>query len=115
MRFSAGTAANAAAWGVVVLLIAGAVATVNRLGFIGLFLLGCLTFLICILTELDQDAPTWGTEVFKARMNQRRSPEQRAAMLAERQALISPLIFYRRCGLVLTAIGAAGFAWQQWG
>ncbi len=87
---------------------------VNRLGFMGLFLLGGLTVLICNLAELDQDAPTWGTEVFKARMTQRRSPEQRAAMHAERQALISPMLFYRRCGLVLTAVGATGFAWQQW-
>ena len=88
--------------------------TVNRLGFVGLFLLGGLTVLICVLAELDQDAPTWGIEVFKARMSQRRSPEQHADMLAERQAFISPILFYRRCGLVLTAVGAAGFAWQQW-
>ena len=115
MKVSAGTVANAAAWGVIVLLIGAAVLMVNRLGFLGLLLLGSATWLVCIRAELDQDAPTWGMEVFKARMGERRSPEQHAAMLEERRAFTSPLRFYRRCGMVLAAIGAAGFIWQQWG
>ena len=81
----------------------------------GLLLLGSATWLVCVAAELDQDAPTWGAEVFKARMNERRSPEQQAAMLEERQAFVSPLRFYRRCGMFLAAIGGAGFIWQQWG
>ena len=115
MRFSAGTFANAAAWGVIVLLIGAAVLMANRLGFMGLLLLGSATWLVCVRAELDQDTPTWGTAVFKARMDGRRSPEQQAAMLEERRAFTSPLRFYRRCSMVLAAVGAAGFIWQQWG
>ncbi len=115
MRFSAGTVANAAAWGVIVLLIGAAVLVANRLGFMGLLLLGSATWLVCIRAELDQDTPIWGVEVFKARMDGRGSPEQHAAMLEERRAFTSPLRFYRRCGMVLAAAGVAGFIWQQWG
>ncbi len=115
MRFSAGTVASALAWGVIVLLIGAAVLMTNRLGFMGLLLLGSATWLVCIMAELDQDAPTWGTEVFKARLDARRSPEQHAAMLEERQAFVSPLRFYRRCGMILAAVGSVGFVWQQWG
>ena len=115
MRFSAGTVANAVAWGVIVLLIGAAVLVASRLGFMGLLLLGSATWLVCLRAELDQDTPTWGTAMFKARMDGRRSPEQHAAMLEERQAFTSPLRFYRRCGMVLAAVGAAGFIWQQWG
>ena len=103
------------AWGVIILLIGAALLMVNRVGFMGLLLLGSATWLVCIMAELDQDAPTWGTAVFKARMDARRSPEQQAAMLEERRAFMSPLRFYRRCGMVLVAIGGAGFIWQQWG
>ncbi len=115
MKRSAGTVANAAAWGVIVVLIGAAALVANRLGFIGLLLLGSATWLVCIRAELDQDAPTWGTAVFKASMDGRRSPEQHAAMLEERRAFASPLRFYCRCGMVLAAVGVAGFIWQQWG
>lgn len=115
MRFSACTVANAAAWGVIVLLIGAAVLVANRLGFMGLLLLGSAAWLVCVRAELDQNTSTWGTEVFKTRMNERRSPEQHAAMLEDRRAFVSPLRFYRRCGMILAVIGAAGFIWQQWG
>ncbi len=114
-KLSAGTVANAAAWGLIAVLIGAAALVANRLGFMGLLLLGSATWLACIRAELDQDTPTWGTEMFKARMDGRRSPEQHAAMLEERRAFVSPLRFYRRCGMVLAAAGAAGFIWQQWG
>ncbi len=114
MKVSAGAAANAAAWAVVALLIAAAIVVVNRLGFIGLLLLGGATWLVCVRVELDEDAATWGTEVFKARMA-RPPPEQHAAMLAERHRLVAPLRFYRRCGMVLVAAGIVGFVAQRWG
>ena len=114
MRFSPSTIANLAAWSVFVLLIGVALLVTDRLGFVGLMLLGGLTCLVCIRAEMDQDVPTWGVEVFKARMNTTSSPEQRAAMHDERMAFVSPLRFYRSCGAALIAIGAAGFIWQQW-
>ena len=115
MRLSAGAVADAVAWGVIVLLIGAAVLIANRLGFVGLLLLGSATWLVCIRAELNQDAPTWGTEVFKASLDERRSPEQHTAMLEERRAFTSQLRFYRRCGMIVAAAGGAGFIWQQWG
>ena len=114
MKLSANTVANAAAWGVIILLIGTAVLVANRLGLMGLLLLGSATWLVCLRAELNQDAPTWSTEVFKARMDGRRSPEQRAAMFEERGAFVSPMRFYRRCGMALAAVGSVGFIWQQW-
>ncbi len=114
MRFSASAVANGLAWVVVFCLIGVAAVVANVLGFFGLMILGVLMWLICTLANLNQDAPTWGVEVFRARMSGHGSPEQRAAMLEERQAFVSPLRFYRWCGIGLALMGAAGFAWQQW-
>lgn len=115
MRLSFGAAANGLAWLVVFGLIGLAALAVNRLGFLGLLLLGLLTWLVCTLATLNEDTPTWGAEVFRSRMSAHHgSPEQRAAMLAERRAVLSPPSFYRWCGIALSAIGAAGLAWQYW-
>lgn len=114
MRFSASAVANGFAWVVVFCLIGVAAVVADVLGFFGLMLLGTLVWLICTLANLHQDAPTWGVEVFRARMSGYGSPEQRAAMLEEHQAFVSPLRFYRWCGIVLLLMGAAGVAWQQW-
>ena len=114
MRFSAGTVANAVAWAVVMLLAGVAVLVADLLGFVGLMLLGGLTWLLCLRAAMNQDVPTWEVEVFRARMDGRRSPEQDAATAAEYQAFMSPLRFYGRCGMVLAGIGLAGFVWQRW-
>lgn len=102
MRFSAST-----------VLICTAVVMADVLGFMGLLILGSATWLVCARAEMDQDTPTWGTEVFRARLDRTSSPEQRAAMLDERRAFTSPLRFYRWCGIFLTIVGLAGFVWQQ--
>jgi hypothetical protein len=83
------------------------------LGPFGLILLGLFTLFICTSIALRNDTPTWGTEIFKARMESPSSPEQRAAMLEEKERALAPLRFYRWCGVVLVAAGIAGFAWQQ--
>jgi hypothetical protein len=114
MRFSASSAANAIAWAVFVLLILAAMALTNRLGFMGLLLLGGATCLVCVTAELDRNAPTWGVEVFRARLTKPSSPEQRAAMLDEGRLFVSPLRFYRWCGLFLMLVGEVGFAAQHW-
>jgi hypothetical protein len=113
MRFSAGTVANAAAWAVLAVLIAVAFVTVNLLGPAGLVILGLLILFICTAVNLYEDAPTWGTEVFKARIASHSSPEQRAGMFDEKRASLSPIRYYRWCGVVLVVAGAAGFTWQQ--
>jgi hypothetical protein len=113
MRFSAGTFANAAAWAVLSVLIAVAFVTVNLLGPAGLVILGLFVLFICTAVNLYEDAPTWGTEVFKARIANHGSPERRTAMFDEKRASLSPIRFYCWCGVVLVVAGAAGFTWQQ--
>ncbi len=114
MRFSAGTGANLVAWAVLIGLAGLAVRLVAVLGPLGLVLLGLLTLLLCTLFELNAEVPTWGTEVFRARMTTHGSPEQRAAMREDARATLSPLRFYRWCGAALLLAGGLGLAWQQW-
>jgi hypothetical protein len=114
MRSTAGEIGNALAWAVLFALIGVAVLIANRLGFVGLLILGLFTWVICVHVELDDDTPTAGVAVFRARMAAERSPERRAAALADRRVRLSPVPFYRWCGIALTLIGAGGFAWQHW-
>lgn len=114
MSFSASSAANTAAWVVIILLIVAAIGVAYRLGFMGLVLLGGMTCLVCVLAELDRNTPTWGTDVFKAQMARQRSPDQKAAMSEEDRTYVSALRFYRWCGLFLIVVGALGFVTQQW-
>lgn len=104
--------ANGLAWLVWIGLAALAIVIVLRIGPVGLMLLGLVTLFVCTQFTLDDRTPTWSIEVFRARMARPGSPEQRAADAAEHQASISPLRFYRACGLVLSVAGAAGFLWQ---
>ena len=113
MRGPAIAMANAAAWAIVIGLICIALVLVVVLGPFGLIVLGLLTLFVCTSVSLREDAPTWGTAVFKARMATHRSPEQRASMAEERDRSLAPLRFYRWCGLVLLVAGIAGFVWQQ--
>jgi hypothetical protein len=113
MRFSMSTATNAAAWAVLFGLIGVAIAMVAVLGPFGLILLGVLTLFVCTSIDLREDAPTWGIEVFKARLARHGLPEQRFAMLEERGRTVAPLRFYRWCGVALVAAGIAGFVWLQ--
>ena len=110
MRFSAGTVAHAAAWAV---LIAAVFVTVNLLGPAGLVLLGLFVLFICTAMNLYEDAPSWGTEVFRARIASHGSPEQRAAMFDEKRASLSPFGFTAGAALCSVVFGAAGFTWQQ--
>lgn len=113
MRLSASSAANAVAWAVVAGLAALALVLVAVLGPFGLVLLGLATLLVCTRMSLHEDTPTWSTHVLRARMDSPASPEQRAALRADRQAAHASLRFYRLCGGVLLLAGIAGFAWQQ--
>jgi hypothetical protein len=114
MRLSAGAVLNAIAWLLIAGLIGVATVVANIFGAIGLILLGALTALICARAEMAEEAPTWGTEVFKAQITDRASPEQRAAHLSERQTRVAPLRFYGCCGLTVRAFGVVIFFWQQW-
>ena len=115
MRVSPGGAANVAAWAATLLLLCAAAVLVIRLQFVGLMLLGGMVLLVGTMADLDQNVPTWGTEVFRARMSKRRSPEQAMQAAEEHRGFTLTLRFFRRCGLVLAGFGLAGFAWQVWG
>jgi hypothetical protein len=113
MRLSGLIIANAVSWAMVIVLIALAFVMVLAIGPFGLILLGLFTVFVCTSVNLRDDTPTWGPEVFRARMNDAGSPEQRAARLAEKHEHLSPLRFYNRCGFVLIAAGMLAFAWRQ--
>ena len=120
MRFppkgvSPGAIANAAAWLALAAVFAGAVIMTDVLGFLGLFVIGVFTWLVCVQAGQD-DNPNWRAvhgrndrEALPAA-----SPEQRAARDWEWQVARDPIRFLGRCGMALTTIGAAGFAWQYW-
>jgi hypothetical protein len=112
MRFAPGTVANAAAWAVLLGLICIAFVLVIIWGPFVLILLGLLTLFVCTSVDLQQDAPTWGTEVFRARTQAPGSPEQRAAAREEKAQALAPLRFCRWCGVTLIVAGLAGFVWQ---
>ena len=115
LRFSATTAMNLVAWMMIAVLISAAIVITKLLGPAGLILLGGLTALVCARAQLSEANPTWGVEVFKASTAESRaSPEERAALLSERQALVAPFRFYARCGMFLMAVGAIMFIWQLW-
>jgi hypothetical protein len=113
MRLPIPDMANAAAWAILIVLIAVAFVLVVILGPFGLILISLLTLFVCTSVSLREDNPTWGPEVFKARIGSHGSPEQRAAQAAEREQALTPLRFYRWCGVVLLVAGIAGFVWQQ--
>jgi uncharacterized membrane protein YdcZ (DUF606 family) len=113
MQFSAISIANVVAWAVLVGLIGVAFVLVVILGPFGLILLGLAVLFVCTAMHGREDAPTSGTEVFRAQMVGQSSPEQRAALAEERERTLAPLKFYRWCGGALLVAGIAAFAWQQ--
>jgi hypothetical protein len=114
MRFSMGEAANLFAWTVILGLICAAGLMVVILGPFGLILLGLVVLFVCSQFSLNEEAAGGGLEVLKARLDRSASPEQRAAMLEQREENAGPLRFYRWYGAALLAAGVLGFAWQVW-
>ena len=118
MRFSSkglspGVIANALAWLALAAVFAGAVVMTDRLGFLGLFVIGVLTWFVCVQAAQD-DNPNWRALRGQGNVTLSDPPDQRAARHREWQAALDPIRFLSRCGMALTAIGAAGFAWQYW-
>jgi hypothetical protein len=114
MRSPAASLANAAAWAILIGLIAIAFVMVVILGPFGLFLLGLMILSVCTSFQMRDDKPTWGVEVFKARMASPRPREQHWADAEEKVRVLASLRFYRWCGVALLVAGAAGFIWQLW-
>jgi hypothetical protein len=112
MRAPATMLVTVFAWTVLIVLIGVAFVMVEILGPFGLIVLGLIVLFVCTQYHLNDDVPAWGTEVFRARMASRGSPEQRAAMREEKRVTMSPLRFYRYGGVALLVAGVAGFVWQ---
>jgi uncharacterized protein (DUF58 family) len=74
------------------------------LGAFGVILFGLFVIFICTSGELREHGPTLAVG---------RSPEQRAAIAEERVRSVTPVKFYRWCGIVILVIGIAGFVWEQ--
>lgn len=113
MRFSGIQIANVVSWVVLLGLIPMVFVMVAILGPFGLIMLGVATLFICTSINLYDDVPNANATVLKARFARRGSPEQRAALQADKQMRLSPLGFYRWCGIALLAAGIAGFIWQH--
>ena len=106
--------AECLAWAALLVLAGAALLIVNRLGFLGLGLLGLLTWFVCTMMALNEDVPTWGEHVFRARMTQRARGASRDGPARDSARFVPDVVFYRRCGMGLAAAGAAGFVWQVW-
>ena len=112
MRITAAAIANGAAWAVFAVIFALAVVMADVLGFLGLFILGVITWMVCVRAGQEDD-PYWLTARPRTE-NRRSAPEEQASRMAHWQTTLEPVRFFARCGMALTAIGAAGFAWQYW-
>ena len=115
MRTSPAALANAAAWVALAAIFAAAVVMTDVLGFLGLLIIGAVTWLACTRAAQD-DNPGWRTwQAFqRVAPDEPGSVEQRAARRAQWLTALDPIRFLGRCGMALTAIGAAGFACQYW-
>jgi hypothetical protein len=114
MRFSAGKIANAIAWAVLVGLLPFIFVMVRILGPFALVILGVAVLFICTSLDLNDDVPNASGGVLRSRFVTQPSPEQRAATLEEKRVRLSPLGFYRWCGVALLVAGLAGFALERW-
>ena len=112
MRPSASSIVNGLAWVGIFVLIGVGLGVVQVLGFPGVLILGLLTTLICVQAELSEDVPTWSRSLFESRAVRPRSDEERGAGTEARERAISPLRYYRGCGLLLIAAGLLGTVWQ---
>jgi hypothetical protein len=90
---------------VLAILIAMASIAFVFLGAFGVILFALFIIFICTSGELGEHANRSATD-------NRRSPEQRAAIAEERARSVAPMRFYRWCGIVLLVIGIAGFVWE---
>jgi hypothetical protein len=122
MRFSASIIVNAFTCVVIIALLAFAFTIANFLGYLGLVVLGLIVAMVCSRAELDEDNPSVRSRAdFDGRRAAEKfygqaptAPKQCAAADAERRVFTVSRRFVRWCGIALAAIGATGFAWEQW-
>ena len=113
-RSTAATMATALAWAGLIILLAIAFALVDRFGFAGLLILGLATSLVGVGAELHEETPSGHLEALRGQRSarERETVEEQASRRHAHQAFLTPLRFYRWCGVALTGLGLAGTLWQ---
>ena len=121
MRISALAIANGLAWAAFGLIFAATVVMADVLGFLGLFIIGAITWMVCVRAGQD-DNPDWQTSARRISTAAAEQPEQRAARLSSWQAALPPHPLLRPVrhgadgggrGRVLVAI--LGRGWRRMG
>jgi hypothetical protein len=100
------------------LMIAIAMAFVARIGFLGVGIIGVLTWFICVRLELEKDAAvgnvmTTGLYAQQMRAREAMTRAEKAADREEQTALLQSVRFFKRLGIGLTVIGLGMFALYQ--
>jgi len=109
--------ANALAWAGLIILLAFAFALVDRFGFAGMLLLGLATALVGVSAELHEETPSGHVAALRGQRAARESEtvEEQASRRHAHQAFLTPLRFYRWCGMALIGFGLTGTMWQLFG
>ena len=100
------------------LMIALAMAVVARVGFLGVGIIGVLTWFICVRLELEKDAAvghvlTTGLYAQQMRARESMTRAEKAADRQEQTALLQSVRFFKRFGIGLTVIGFGMFVLYQ--
>ncbi len=89
-----------------------------RVGFLGIGLIGLLTWFICVRVELEKDGAvgnvfTTGLYAQQMRAREVMTRTEKAAERHEQTVLLQSLRFFKRLGIGLAAIGFRMFALYQ--
>jgi hypothetical protein len=100
------------------MMIAIAMAFVARVGFLGVGVIGVLTWFICVRLELEKHAAvgnvmTTGLYAQQMRARDAMTRAEKAADRQEQTTLLRSLRFFKRLGIGLTVIGFGMFALYQ--
>jgi hypothetical protein len=109
--------AGIAALGLLIMIVI-AMAFVARVGFLGIGLIGLLTWFICVRVELEKDGAvgnvfTTGLYAQQMRAREVMTRTEKAAERHEQTALLQSLRFFKRLGIALAVIGFSMFALYQ--
>jgi hypothetical protein len=118
MRISGREALTGIALVALFLMIALAMALVARVGFLGVGIIGVLTWFVCVRLELEKDAAvgnvmTTGLYAQQMRARDAMTRAEKAADRQEQTALFQSVRFFKRLGIGLTVIGFGMFALYQ--
>jgi hypothetical protein len=99
-------------------MVAIAMVLVARIGFLGIAIIGVLTWFVCVRLELEKDAAvgnvmTTGLFAQQMRAREAMTRAERAAEHEEQTSLLQSVRFFKRLGIALTVIGLGMFVLYQ--